>query len=438
MMTTRTELRLALTGDSIIQRRLLTREDAALRPLFDLIRDADISFTNLEVLPNDFIGDPALECGGTHFGAAAWVLDELTEAGFDLFAMATNHSLDYGISGLLRSIEAMDKRGLSYAGVGRNLEDARRPVYHTHPNGTVAMLSCTATLAKGQEASAQRPDMPGRPGVNPLRYNMVYEVTPHQLATVVEMAEQLGLESLRQKIIQLGFGFPPDDPTLVEFEKLQFRAAERPAIRTQAKSADVEGITRWVREARELSDIVLVSLHAHEFGGDIENPAEFLPVFARRMIDEGAHLVVGHGPHLLRGMEIYQGRPIFYSLGNFVGQNELVPRLPSDAYERFRADPQLTPGMVFKHRTDNDRKSFPADRRFWETVVPICRFTDGRLSGLEIHPVTLGLGDKRHLRGRPRLAAGDEAQRILERFAGLSEPFGTRLRVAADTATLVI
>ena len=435
-MTTRSELRLALTGDSIIQRRLLTREDSGLRPLFDLIRGADISFTNLEVLPNDFAGEPAFECGGTHFGAPAWVLDELVEAGFDLFAMATNHSLDYGTSGLLRAIEEMDKRSLSYAGVGRNLEDARRPVYHTHPNGTVATISCTATLAKGQEASAQRPDMQGRPGVNPLRHSTVYEVTAQQLATVTEMAEQLGIESLRQKIIQLGFGFPPDDPEIVEFEKLQFRTAERPAVRTRPRPADVEGIARWVREARALSDIVLVSLHAHEFGNHEEQPAEFLPVFARRMIDEGADLVVGHGPHLLRGMEIYRGRPIFYSLGNFIGQNELVPRLPADAYERFRADPALTPGMLFNQRADNDRKSFPSDRRFWETVVPVCRFADGRLIGLEIHPVTLGLGSKRHLRGRPRLATGDEGRRILDRFAALSEPFGTRLALGTGTATL--
>ncbi|WP_407157154.1 CapA family protein [Bradyrhizobium sp. STM 3557] len=435
-MTNRSELRLALTGDSIIQRRLLTREDDGLRPLFDLIRGADISFTNLEVLPNDFAGEPAFECGGTHFGAPAWVLDELIEAGFDLFAMATNHSLDYRTSGLLRAIEEMDRRGLSYAGIGRNLEDARRPVYHTHPNGTVAMISCTATLAKGQEASAQRPDMQGRPGVNPLRHSTVYEVTAQQLAAVTEMAEQLGIESLRQKIIQLGFGFPPDDPEIVEFEKLQFRAAERPAVRTRLRQADVEGIARWVREARALSDIVLVSLHAHEFGNHEEQPAEFLPVFARRMIDEGADLVVGHGPHLLRGMEIYRGQPIFYSLGNFIGQNELVPRLPADAYERFRADAALTPGMLFNQRADNDRKSFPSDRRFWETVVPVCRFADGRLIGLEIHPVTLGLGSKRHLRGRPRLAVGNEGRRILDRFAALSEPFGTRLALGTDTATL--
>ncbi|WP_027581550.1 CapA family protein [Bradyrhizobium sp. Ai1a-2] len=437
-MTNGSKLRVALSGDSIVERRLLTREDATVRPLFDLIRNADIAFTNLEVLPNDFVGDPVLESGGTHFGAPAWVLDELTDAGFDLFAMATNHCLDYGISGLLRAIEAMENRGLSYAGVGRNLEEARRPVYHTHPNGTAALISCSATFANGQEASAQRPDLPGRPGLNPLRHSKVYEVTPQQLASLVEISEQLGLERLRQKIIQLGFGFPPEDPNVVEFEKMRFRAAERPAIRMSAKSGDVEAIARWVREARELSDLVMVSFHAHEYGEDVEDPAEFLPAFAHRMIDEGAHLVVGHGPHLLRGMEIYQGCPIFYSLGNFVGQNELVSRLPSDAYERFRVDPTLTPGMVFKQRTDSDRKSFPADSRFWETVVPICSFSDGRLSSLELYPVSLGLGEKRHLRGRPRLAAGETAERILNRFASLSEPFATHLKIGTGMATLAI
>lgn len=75
-------LRLALTGDSILQRRLLSCTDLVIRPLFELVRGADVAFTNLEVLPNDYRGDPALESGRSHFGAPAWVLDELQEAGF--------------------------------------------------------------------------------------------------------------------------------------------------------------------------------------------------------------------------------------------------------------------------------------------------------------------------------------------------------------------
>ena len=190
-------LRLLLTGDSILQRRLQSRTDPALAPLFDRVRAADVAFTNLEVLANDYRGDPALESGGSHFGAPAWVLDELSEAGFDLFATATNHCLDYSISGLIHSIEAMEARGLSFAGVGRNLEDARRPCYHTHPHGTVAMISCASSFAKGQEASAQRPDLPGRPGLNPLRFETVHEVTEAQLFTLREIADALGLEAER-------------------------------------------------------------------------------------------------------------------------------------------------------------------------------------------------------------------------------------------------
>ena len=67
-MRSHSALRLALTGDSIIQRRLLSRTDDEVRPLFDLIRDADLAFTNLEVLPNGYRGDPAAESGGSHFG----------------------------------------------------------------------------------------------------------------------------------------------------------------------------------------------------------------------------------------------------------------------------------------------------------------------------------------------------------------------------------
>src|SRR6202000_3250242 len=99
-------------------------------------------------------------------------------------------------------------------------------------------------------------------------------------------------------------------------------SANKPAVRTTANGKDIAGMVRWVKEARGLADVVMVSLHAHEqMPESKELPAEFIPTFARAMIDAGADLVAGHGPHLMRGMEVYQGKPIFYSLGNFIGQN---------------------------------------------------------------------------------------------------------------------
>jgi poly-gamma-glutamate synthesis protein (capsule biosynthesis protein) len=437
-MMSRPPLRIALTGDSILMRRLSTLTDAEVRPLFDIVRDADVAFTNLECLPNGYRGDPALESGGSHFAAPPWVIDELVDAGFDLFAAATNHCLDYSISGLLAAKEELDRRGVLYAGIGQHLGEARMPVYRDHPHGTVAMLSCASTFAKGQEAAAQTAEMQGRPGLNPLRFETLHQVTPAQLGTLREVAEQLGLEKQRQSKIQLGFGFPLDDPEAVALGDLVFSAADKAGLRTKAKAKDLDAIARWVREARLASDVVMVSVHAHEQGETKEDPAEFLVAFARQMIDEGADMVVGHGPHLLRGMEIYRGKPIFYSLGNFIGQNELVARLPMDSYERFRADPALTPAAVYRKRTDDDRKGFPSDRRFWETVMPVCTYAEGRLSGIDIHPVTLGLGDARHLRGRPRLAEGEEAQSILRRFAALSAPFGVTMDIAGDKARIAL
>lgn len=225
-------LRLALAGDSIIQRPLNSLTDETVRPLFDLIRSTDVAFTNLEVIANDFQGHPALESGGMHLGAPATVLDDLRDAGFNLFATATNHSLDYGVAGVLASIEAMEARKLNYAGIGRNLEEARRAVYVTHPRGTVAMMSCTSTFAKGQEASHQKSDMIGRPGLSPLRFTQVYDVTPDQLAVVRQMADQLGIEKKRLTRIQGGYDFHPESQDHVAFGNMLFHAAARPGVHT--------------------------------------------------------------------------------------------------------------------------------------------------------------------------------------------------------------
>jgi poly-gamma-glutamate synthesis protein (capsule biosynthesis protein) len=430
-------MRVALTGDSIVTRRGLTADPAAAR-LYELIRGCDAAFTNIEVVPSGFRGDPAAENDGSHLAAEPGVLDDLLAAGFSLFTAANNHILDYGIAGLRLTMEEMDRRGMCHAGLGDTLETARMPAYLDVAAGSVALLACCSTFPKGKEAGAQRPDMQGRPGLNPLRFETVHEVTPAQFEALQGIAESLGLETQRREKIQLGFGFPPTDPSIFHFQGQSYRAAETPAIRTSALARDVEGIAKWVREARSRADLVVLSLHAHEQGATMEDPAAFIPPFCRRMIDEGADIVVGHGPHLLRGMEMHRGRPIFYSLGNFVGQNELTQKLPADSYDLFRVSQENTPGAMYAQRHDNDRKGFPADRRFWEAVVPICRFADGRLAAIEIHPIVLGFGLKPHQRGRPRLAEGAAARRILDRFSVLSRPFGVALDFGEGVAQLRI
>ena len=55
-------LSLLLTGDSILQRRLNSRDDPELKPLFDRVRAADVAFTNLEGLANDYRGGTGKDC----------------------------------------------------------------------------------------------------------------------------------------------------------------------------------------------------------------------------------------------------------------------------------------------------------------------------------------------------------------------------------------
>lgn len=432
-------MRLALTGDSIILRRISRYNDEPTAKLYDLIRSTDVAFTNLEVLPNNFGGFPAVESGGSHFAAHDWVVDDLESLGFDLFSCANNHALDYSTEGCVATIEVLEEKGVAFAGIGRNLGAARMPVYFDSPAGSVAMISCSSTFAKGQHAGEQRPDMQGRPGLNPIRYETVYELPEARLKAIREIAEELGVEQRRQERIASGFFFAPDDPSIFPFMDQNFRAAKTTAIRTTPNRKDMAEIAKWTRESKTRADLVMISLHAHEQGDSKEDPAEFIPVFCREMIDAGADMIVGHGPHLIRGMEIYKGKPIFYSLGNFIGQNELVWKLPADSYERFRVDDvSKTPGDVYRSRTKNDTQGFPSDKKYWESLMPVSRYEDGRLASIDVYPVTLGLGEPEYRRGRPRLAEGDEGRAILERFARLSEVFGTSMELMDDRAVITL
>ena len=93
---------------------------------------------------------------------------------------------------------------------------------------------------------------------------------------------------------------------------------------------DLEQGAALVRQAKANGAYVIVTYHAGAEGSPAiwhdNREEEFMGenrgnkvAFSRAMIDAGADLVVGHGPHVLRAAECYQGKPIVYSLGNFVG-----------------------------------------------------------------------------------------------------------------------
>jgi len=409
---------LAATGDALVTKRIGESRDPAFHSLVTLLHAADVRFTNLEGTLHEYLGSPQAASGGTYVVGSPRIIDDLKAMGFNLFAAANNHMADWGEAGLLGTMATLDRADAVYAGIGRHLAEARAPGYLDVAAGRVALIAVTSSFPSHAPAGAQRADCQGRPGVNPLRHETTITVDPDTLAQLVAVHDRLRLGAVRARTVQLGFQRPDPEGTVTLFDRA-FCAGSPEGVRTSPHAGDLEGNLQWIRDARRQADWVFVSVHAHEMAGDDpEEPAEFVTAFCRAAVDAGADAVLGHGPHLLRGVEIYRGKPIFYSLGNFIFQNEVLERQPADFYERLGLAPTATPADLFDARAA--RGGFASDARYWESVVPVCRFDGGTLEAISLYPVILGYGAPRPRRGTPTLASGDAGRAIIERLARMS------------------
>ena len=140
---------------------------------------------------------------------------------------------------------------------------------------------------------------------------------------------------------------------------------------------DLPGAGQLIAQAKAQSDYLVVTFHGGAEGDDAVfhgNSTEMFlgedrgnaVAFSRAAIDAGADLVVGHGPHVLRAIECYQGRPVFHSLGNFVGVGGLSIR--SMSAMTAIGGVQLGPrgellGLEFLPLRMGDRKVPQADER---------------------------------------------------------------------------
>ena len=415
---------LALTGDSIIMQRLQVFHEPAFTTLFDLIRGADAAFTNLETLFHDYEAPPAHESGGTWMRTDPPIMKELVWTGFDLVSRANNHAGDFGALGSQITSRYVRDAGLVEAGVGNSLAEAREAKFLETPEGRVALVSAASTFTPHSRAGNTRGDMPARPGLSPLRFSTTYIVTPERLADLRRVAAELS-------------GNPPGTGDTLNFGGRRYVAGPKPGTRTEPNQQDVEEIARVVKSASALADIVIVSLHCHESGANRSVPADFIPVFAKAVIDAGADVFVGHGPHVLRGIEIYQGKPIFYSLSNFIFQNETLLRMPEDSYEQYSLSDDAQPADYLDARYDKDRRSFPSDREYWDSVAVVTKWDGGTFVEAELHPITLGFQTPRSERGRPRLASGQDATRILDMMITRSKAFGATVTARNGVGVVV-
>ncbi len=260
----RSQITFLAGGDVAINR---PRGRGAFGTLAGLFRKADVAFANLEV-PLSRNGRPAPE--KILLRGTPEMVEALNEAGFDALSVANNHMLDYGEEAFFDTFSLLDEHAISYAGAGKNLAAARRPVVLERGGLKIGVLVFSSLIPRGFAAGQDTP------GLNPLR-------------------------------------------ALTSYRPIQ-NAAEYPGaplrVLTWADPDDLQRMKRDIRALKKKVDLVLVN---HHWGTSMMHEIrEYQQEVAYAAVDSGADIVLGGHPHVVQGVEFYKGKPIVYSMGNLI------------------------------------------------------------------------------------------------------------------------
>jgi len=433
------DILMAITGESLISRAMSVFQEERLLKMRDLIRSGDVGFTNAEMLFHNYEDPPTHLPGGTYMRCDPSFIQDLQWLGINIVGCANNHSYDFGENGVLTNIYYLDEAGMPHAGTGEHLAEATAPTYMDTPKGRVALIAATSSGPPGERAGEQRRDVMGRPGANFIRWSTEWTVDREAFDALKRVANNMGWPEQAAQRRASGRGdMSPESDTEVHFLVHQMYAEEASTKFVLGKAfdrhsyinkEDLERNLQRVSDARRMADWVMFTVHNHEGGKTVEEPSDHIELLAHAVIDAGADIFIGHGPHQDRGIEIYKGKPIFYSLGNFILQNDTVLLMPHDNMLRYGLSWEATPADFYDARSANETRGQTVQPIRWQTAIAMVAFKGKQLTEMKLHPVDLGFWRPRSQRGRPLLAEGEVAQEVLERFQRLSEPFGTRIAI---------
>ena len=202
-----------------------------------------------------------------------------------------------GQEGFLNTLDVLREKNLHVIGAGRDISEARRPALLNVKNTKIAFLGYNSIVAPGSEAQVDKP------GCAPVRVSTTYEQVDWQ----------------------------PGTP---------------PRIITVAHKQDLAAMIEDIRTAKQQADLVLVSFHwgVHLIPAVI---ATYQYEVGHAAIDAGADLILGHHPHILKGIEVYKGKPIFFSIGNFAFESWTGHASPEGkALYKVKPDPEY-PSYLF-------------------------------------------------------------------------------------------
>ncbi len=330
-----------LLGDLILDE---PEPDALFEPSRELLRSADLLIGQVEV-PHSRRGTvqstdvPARPSDPDNLGA-------LGRVGLDIATLAGNHISDAGRDGIEDTIAGLRALGVATTGAGMSLDEARMPAIV----GNVGVLSYNCV---GPRDGWARPSKAGSAYVEVLTHYELDHASP---------------------------GGPPRIYTFATPESLELMRADIAALRAQVA-------------------VVVVALHKG-LGHVRAQLAQYESDLARTAIDAGADVVVGHHAHILRGLEVYRGRPIFHGLGNFATvtralspANTVTPEAAAWAKRRVE---------LFGFTPDPAMPTYPFNPESRHTMIGCCRIgTNGEIEAGFIpcwidddaRPVPLGPGE---------------------------------------------
>lgn len=388
------EIVVSAVGDMIISSPANGRTAAAAQQMYRVLHESDAAFGNCE--------EPVASVGFMYQKTSqmAWpeILDDFKASGLNMLSAANNHYMDLGDAGLVQGLDESRKRGFAITGAGKNINEATSVAIRNVKGVRVGMLAfwCNA-LGQGD-------------------YAVYARAGAAKTGVAIISGAQVGV---------------PDG-----------RGGVKPALLPQL--ADLQLLEEAVKRARPQVDFLMVSLHQHWAGGgtgaagprvsdpnnrkilpaDLTAPvnlvAEGRQVICRAAIDAGADAIIGHGPHVLNGVEVYKGKPIIYSLGHFY--MEILRN--GKALPEFR----FNPGMVA-----SVENNWYLEEHRWAAIARMT--VRGRqVTRLEILPVTMDVQKD----GFPSLPSAEDSDKINAAMAELSKPFNTQVRAKGWYAETVL
>ena len=195
-------------------------------------------------------------------------LDILAEVGFHMASVAGNHLYDCGPYGVIDTVEKLKSLGICPAGGGASIMEAKKPAIVEREGRRIGMLSYNCTGPRLGWATSQKP------GANYVAVETAY-IPARDMP-----------------------GCPAKIHTFLWPQNLQAMQEENAGLKKDV-------------------DLVIVAFHKGN-GGDHPRLDEYERPLCHAAIDAGADMIFAHHHHVLKGVELYKGKPVYHGLGNFV------------------------------------------------------------------------------------------------------------------------